>query len=193
MIRACALPSHFPLPLPALPTACRNGNREVRVPDRPAVPACATRRTLASITFSSSAPAEHSPVPAARSECRRAQRRSRMAGTLTSPLAPALPGHSLTAASTTAPSRGTGTADHTRAPGPSIAVPASPPKNVIVLTCTSRPCSKRRGVVQWDDEKSGIRFKTRDYGGAGRYHGGSRRFERTGTRRSHCLTEAGRR
>jgi hypothetical protein len=89
------------------------------------------------ITFSCSAPAEHSPVPAARSERRRAQRPSRMAGTLTYPLATPLPGHSLTAASTTARWRGTGTADHTRYPRPYIAATASPQKNAFVLTVTT--------------------------------------------------------
>jgi hypothetical protein len=43
-----------------------------------------------------------------------------MAGTPTSPLAPPLPGHALTAASTTAPWCGTGAQDHHQARCPSI-------------------------------------------------------------------------
>ena len=57
-----------------------------------------------------------------------------MAGTLTSPLAPPLPGHALTAASTTAPWCGTGAQDHHQARCPSIGVLASTSKYVILLT-----------------------------------------------------------
>jgi len=82
--------------------------------------ACIRGHPLA-FPFFGSAPAEHSSVPAAWSNSRRAQRPSRMAGTPTSPLAPPLPGHALTAVSTTASWRGTRTQDRNQARCPSIA------------------------------------------------------------------------
>jgi hypothetical protein len=115
-----ALTSQFPFAVSS--TACGNGNWEVDAIGGYRGRRRATGRSQ-TITFSCSAHAEHSLVPAARSERRRAQRPSRMAGTLTSPLAPPLPGHSLPAASTTAPSRGTGTPDHTRTPVPQLPSP----------------------------------------------------------------------
>jgi len=72
-------------------------------------------------------PAEHSPVPAARSRRRRAQRRSRPARYR------AAEGLVLTAASTTARWRGTGTADRHYARSPWIGAHGSPSEYVLLL------------------------------------------------------------
>ena len=92
----------FPGPVPGLSTTCGNRTWEVRAAHfgRPGDGQIAIHHIL---WFG---PAEHSPVPAARSQCRRAQRRSRPARFR------AAEGLVLTAASTTARWRGTGTADH---------------------------------------------------------------------------------
>ena len=94
----------FPVPVPGLSTTCGNGNWEVHA----AGSYLARWRATGQIAIHNIlwfGPAEHSPVPAARSRRRRAQRRSRPARFR------AAEGLVLTAASTMARVRGTGTAD----------------------------------------------------------------------------------
>src|SRR5205807_7837110 len=83
-----------------------------------------------------------------------------MAGTPTSPLAPPLPGHALTAASTTAPWGGTGAQDHHQPRCPSIGVLASTSKSVIVLI-SQRSADHIRASGQTAALKGRIHDRTR--------------------------------
>ena len=127
-----AAASQFRFPWPLQPAGTGNGKQPSLTAGWRLAGACIRSHPLASHSLVRPRGAFFRPGRLIQKPARAAA--SRMAGTLTSPLAPPLPGHALTAASTTAPSCGTGAQDHHQARCPSIGVLASTSKYVILLT-----------------------------------------------------------